>query len=463
VSRASADASLPQHHRAVPILGCIVALAALAAYLAYFSVRIGLNAPTRAAGDEPDYDSIAWELSRGNGFRVDYLNPDFRRPYEEAAPSNDLYRLLSRQQGLKTYRPPLFPCAVAAGNVLFGRQFWAMRIWNAAAMAACCGLAVAAAGRCFGTAPAVMLALLFVGLDTRTRLYAQAFLTESFAACEVALLFLLMAHGLRGRIRQTCLAGLLTGAMILTRTMFLLWVPWLTMLVVILVRRNSGTAWTRALLVHGGTFAIALGVTLLPWGVRNCLILGRPMPLGTQGAIELPAAWGDLAWELGGEWRSGHPVDFAEPDPDSDRSLPERELAAADAGVTRAKEWIARNPGKALALVPMKIVREFTPKTWSQAILLALAVIGALFGRRCATDVARFDLYLKIGLTFIAAQMLAVGLTWTVPESRFVVPLLFVEHFLAAAGVVVLIRGVVATGSSCSRDRAGGNRPRMRG
>lgn len=421
------------------VIGGLATALAVAAYLAYFGVRFGLNAPTRATGDEPDYDSIAWELSQGRGFSVNYLDPEFRRPYEAAAAS-PLYRLESRRQGVTTYRPPLFPWAVAAGNVLFGRQFWAMRVLNAAAMGLCCGLLCAAISRSFCTRAALAAGLIFVVLDSRTRLYASAFLTESLAALGVALLAVVLVHGVGRRVWQTALAGLVTGFMILTRPMFILWLPWLVAIIVLTVRRKEAAAtWIRAT-QHGLAYlAIAL-LVLLPWGIRNCVTLQRFMPLGSQAAIELSAAWGDGAWAHRGEWRRAQPVDFFEPDPAESRSLAEREVAAADESVARARDWIVAHPGKAAALIPIKIFQEFRPKDWSQAVLLGLAFIGAVSGCRVARDREICCHDMAIGFTFVAAQALGVGLTWSVPESRFVVPLLFVEHFFAVAGLMTLAR-----------------------
>ncbi len=57
----------------------------LAAFAGNIVLRFGLNEPPSATGDEPSYDSIAWELSQGRGFAEDFNNPEFRRPYDEAA------------------------------------------------------------------------------------------------------------------------------------------------------------------------------------------------------------------------------------------------------------------------------------------------------------------------------------------------------------------------------------------
>jgi hypothetical protein len=419
--------------------GVAVTLGAFAALLLFITLRVGIDRPTRAAGDEADYDSLAWELSRGRGFGVDYLDPEFRRPYEAAAATDEIYRLRSERQGLMTYRPPLFPFAVASSNWLFGRQFWGMRVWNTAAMAVACGLTAIAAWRCGGVTAAGLVPILYVIIDARTRLYAQAFLTEAFAVVEVAVLCVLLAGNWPAHVRKTAAVGVLVGVMLLTRPMFLLWLPWIAGLIVVRVRASNGGTTVGRALAHVGLFATVVAVVLLPWGIRNCRVLGRWMPLGTQGAIELPAAWGETPWALWGEWRVVPDGDFAEPDPQSPRTLIERELRAADAGMRRARAWLAANPGRAVALVPIKILNEFAPNDWSQGLLLVLAIVGGVFGRRAAVDVASFDRYRAVGGSLVATQLLAVGLTWSVPESRFVVPLLFIEHLFAAMGLAAIV------------------------
>jgi hypothetical protein len=334
-------------------VGALAALVTLSVYVGYFSVRFGLNVPTRATSDEPDYDSIAWELSQGRGFRLNYLDPEFRRPYEVAAATSDLYRLESRRQGLTTYRPPLFPFAVAGGNLLFGRQFWGMRILNMTAMAACCGILCAAVCRSLGVFPALSAAVLFLIVDARTRLYASAFLTESLAAFEAAVLTVCLVWMVRGRPWQTCVVGVLAGLMILTRSMFVFWLPWVLIVIVAMVRLHTGKADWKRMLQHGALFALTVLLILTPWGYWNCRTLQRFMPLGSQGAIELSTGWSDGAWERSGEWRSAQAPGYFEPDHPGPLSLVEREAAAADESAAQARNWILAHPAEALALIPI--------------------------------------------------------------------------------------------------------------
>ncbi len=433
----------------------LVGLIAWGMLMAYFAVRIGLNSPTRAAGDEPDYDTIAWELSRGRGYRLNYPDPEFRRPYDEAARRSDLYQLHSQRVGVTTYRPPLFPIAVAAGNRLFGRQFWWVRAWNSAALAAGCGLLAALVGRWFGWRTAIASAGLFVLVDARTRLYAGALLTEAMAALLAGLLLVWFAERTHGARWQSCLAGILTGLAILTRSMFVFWLPWLCASLVLALRKTEKPAGWRRVGVHLAIYLSTVALVVSPWSIWCSRVLGQFSPLGAQGAVELPAGWSDAAWSLRGEWRSPQPAGYFEFDHPAGLSIAEREALAAREGMASTRQWIAAHPLRALALVPIKIAREFQPRTWSQAVILLLAIAGAANWRRLTGGHPAAQGLWQVALLTVAAQALAIGLTWTVPEGRFVVPLLVIEHLFAAAGLATisgLLSGV--QGSRHSSERA---------
>src|SRR5258708_18526369 len=65
-------------------LALVVFLAAFASYLVPIIRRGELNRPPAPGGDEPDYDAIAVQLTKGNGFAVDWDDQDYRRLYERA-------------------------------------------------------------------------------------------------------------------------------------------------------------------------------------------------------------------------------------------------------------------------------------------------------------------------------------------------------------------------------------------
>jgi 4-amino-4-deoxy-L-arabinose transferase-like glycosyltransferase len=397
-------------------------------FVVYAQSKFGLNQPPRTSGDEPGYDSIAWELSRGRGFQLNYADPGFRALYEDAARENPgLYTLSDDGPQIDVTRPPLYPLLIAATNKLFGRQLWGIRILDALALAIVCGLAVTFLVARWGAVPGVICGVLFILVDTRTRLYARAILTEATAAALVAVFCLCwLTYQQRPSWRGAVACGLCLGLALLNRTAFLLWIPTLGLaLGLVAVCTEQPRNWRRAA-AHMLLFGLTCAVVFAPWAARNLSVTGRFLPLGIQGKRQLSAAFGDHAWQARGLWVNLAATDFYEElELEEHSPFLERRLAEADFSSRRAKEWIVSNPLKALALVPLKIGQEFRPRAISEAILLVLSFVGA-----CAMWPRPEG---KALLAVVLANALAIGATWSV-EGRFLVPMLFVQHVFAAFG-----------------------------
>ncbi|HSG72551.1 MAG TPA: hypothetical protein VLA12_19220, partial [Planctomycetaceae bacterium] len=71
--------------RSAQIGGLIAGAVCFVTFVTYMQWKFGLNQPPRTSGDEPGYDSIAWELSQGRGFQLNYSDPEFRTLYREAS------------------------------------------------------------------------------------------------------------------------------------------------------------------------------------------------------------------------------------------------------------------------------------------------------------------------------------------------------------------------------------------
>lgn len=419
------------------VLPWALGLMALVAWLVYDEVRFGLDVPPAANGDEPSYDSLGWELAHGRGFQIDMIDAAFRAPYMRAAEQNAMYDLGPGQKGLITSRPPLFPLVLSGLDRLFGRQFWAVRFFNASCLAVICGLMAALLRRIDGRLTACLGAALFVVLDTRTRLYSRTILTEPLAAlCVTGLCLILADFVRRPRLFNIAAAGICFALAVLTRSSLSLWAPGLLMLVGWLALRSTTSSaetplhWRQA----GVRFAIFLGTTLAvlaPWMIRNCVVLGEFMPLGAQGAAQLPAGFSDVAWEHSGHWQNlavrGYFDEVLEPG----MSLIEEELAMAKFGKEQARAWVQQHPFKSLALVPLKIGHELFSGSTTQLVLLILAGVGFAGYWRIPE--------LWIGCWLVLLNCVAVGMTWSVDDGRFFVPLIFVEDSLAALGAMQLI------------------------
>lgn len=392
----------------------------------WVSLRFGLNPPPSTSGDEPSYDSIAWELSHGDGFAIDYSDAEFREPYDVAAEAQPaLFELPSTKQGPVAFRPPLMPIITAAGNLVCGRQFYVLRSLNILLMAATAGFVAWYVSREVGLL-ATAVAVLLLCVDVRTRLYARALLTEPLACLLATLLtLLLLRSSTRLRYRDVALAGIVTGLSIATRSIVVLWLPGL-LLIVLLIQRRTHRASLSNTARAGAVFLSCVLLTTLPWGVRNVLLLDRFAPLGTQGLMELSAGYSDVAWQHYGVWQNLSSSDFfADTDLEGKTGV-ERELAIADASKAKAGEWIRSNTAKLSALAAMKVYSEFRPHNLVEGLVLLLAAIGAISSWRSPAT--------RILVGLLATNAAAVALTWSV-EGRFVVPQLFVLYALCGLGI----------------------------
>lgn len=415
-------------------------------FLGYYQLKFGLDHPPSATGDEPDYDSLGWELAKGNGFQLDTGDPEFRRPYDLAARESSLYQLSAPRSGPITARPPLFPVVIAGTDLLFGRQFWAVRCVNAGAMAAVVGLLVLVLLRHRGICFAVAAAILFIVVDTRSRLYGRTILTEPLAALLVALLCCVGAGAFRRHgWFDAAVGGLLLGLLVLTRTVFILWLPGIALLAALRRRQHSPEPGSVPSLLNAAVLIAMFGAVIAPWGVRNCLLLGRIMPFGAQGATQASAAFGDAVWQSGGLWRNIENQGFYDGHRLEGMSPLERELIMADISRSRSRQWIRDNPGKVIALFPMKIHQEVRPRSWTETLLLGLAVIGVPFAWSIPEA--------RIGGILWLLNLCAIGVTWSV-EGRFLVPMLFVQHLYAACGALGIVSGIcVVWKRLCVSDR----------
>jgi len=416
----------------LPILCGLLTWATL---LGYYAIKFDLNEPPATSGDEPDYDSLGWELAHGRGYRLNTGDPEFRHPYDLAKQSSERFDLGPARTGAITYRPPLFPFVIAGTDLLAGRQFWLIRVFNSGCLALVCGLLVRILMTCQGILPALVSAGLFVLADFRTRLFGRAILTESLTVLLVTLLIILLVRQRRAPdLLRTGILGGLFGLAVLTRSMLILWMPGMLLLVGWAgVAADLPLRWKSALR-HAGLFITCTGLLLLPWMVRNCLVLNALMPLGTQGASQLSAAFSDAAWQAQGEWTNLEQTDFFDTVLEPSQTLLERELAMARYSSRQAKSWVLQHPGKSLALMVMKNLQELRPRSWPVAVIILSGLIGLILGRREPVS--------QICLALLAVNAVAIGITWSV-DGRFLVPLLFAFHY----GAGVLCAKLLACGT----------------
>jgi 4-amino-4-deoxy-L-arabinose transferase-like glycosyltransferase len=405
------------------VVGLVTLLLAFGVFLLRAHLQVGLNA-VPGPGDEAEYDLLAMELAAGHGFRYDYDNPAWRAPYE-AANGNDTYRVVLGRHGAAatTYRPPLFPMAMAGLYKAFGRSFAAVRVFNCLAMAAAGGLAAMLVAGRLGTLPGLLCGVLFAVVEHRARYHAGLVLTESLAALlaiatAAALVRLLQTASLRWAL----LAGVVIGLAILNRPLVIFWLPLLVLLVLWGAPRKP--------IALSAAVTLAAVIVIAPWGVRNVRLLGEFKPLGTHGEQNLSAAYSDAAYANRGIWINLDDAGFFPRKIDGSRPGIDRELARARFSKQAALAWMKENLTKLPVLAAMRAWQLWKPTMHWDALILGLAAFGLVLWP--ATDERR--VYAALLLT----NTLAVAVTWSV-GGRFLVPLLPAVHVIAACGAWVML------------------------
>lgn len=385
----------------------------------------GFNTPPPIGGDAVIYDSLGWELFNGRGFSLNFRDPGFLEPYRQADPAGAERLAQSGPHGPIASRPPLLPLLLAGLNRALGRQFFGLRAINVLAMATVAAMLVGTVARLAGPIPALIALVNFLIVDPRIRVTAREFLTEALACLLIGgLTALLTSFDRRPRLKTAVISGVILGLAMLFRTMFVFWIPLLAVWLCIVSTDANFSRARRVLL--SASFVIAAILVFAPWGVRNCHVLGRIMPLGSQGTIELSAGYSDAAFDRLGMWHNLEESGFFAAIDQPGQTELQKELGRADHSRNRAFAWCASHPLKAAVLPLMKVFQEFRPHMSGDLFILAFALLGLCTVRGTAES--------RAWRAMLLATALGVAVTWSV-AGRFIVPILYVLHCAAATGL----------------------------
>jgi hypothetical protein len=403
-----------------------VFLVSFISYLSSAAKQGALNAPPEM-GDGHDYDALAFNIWRHQRFGFEWDEPAWRRPYE-GVPGYE--SLLERHSDYypTTYRQPAAPVLMALVYALTDRNFAAWRVVHCALMAAAVTMAAAVSAEIAGTAAALVTLVLALSLPL-LRLFAHEFRTEGLAAFLVTLLaWIWIRNAKKGWTRTgSVAAGLVLGALIATRNIFLLWIP-LAMFAPGADRSSGRSAWRER--------AVSVAVALLvigPWWVRNTIVLQAFMPLGTQGGINMPAGFGPRALRFKGMW-SSNPGDGAQEIEALNLDPVTSEVRLAKFRSALARRWIREHPLDALRLMGLHVWQEVRPRTRpypTGAWLLPVAAAAAVYLRRSPG--------VGVIVSMVGANIVGIALTWSV-AGRFMAPVQPLLAALAGAMMVAMVR-----------------------
>jgi hypothetical protein len=432
----------PSERRSGIAFGALVllfAFAVLSAWHFYHGARADTwLRPPLPHGDGPDYESIAYSLSVGDGFQFAWRSEAWQKPYRED-PAADGYSQLHRLDwpGPTASRPPLYPAWIALiysfvprGPIGFATVRGSSIVCTALAGALAVWGTLDVTRRITDSRWVPFLAagatLSLAMLDRTIRTYSVDFLTEPLA------MLLCTCVGLCGvcwkrdnRMRRWLwLLSLAVAALILTRSMMIFWLPGLAILVAVSSDRG-GLRWTLL-------FVIVVVACLAPWWIRNCIVLERWMPLGGQGAASLCGGYSDEAFADRGNW-DGRVEEQLQRELDAipgsqGWSQAQREVALADRALAKTRTWITTHPTQVPALMAMRVASHWGPFTGT-SLLWRVAIVTGWIGLALLRRPERVWI---LGLPAISTVTIALLYE---TGGRFLVPLYALLYLTAGIGV----------------------------
>lgn len=299
------------------------------------AAKVGWNAPPPKLGsDEDEYDTCAWNLAQGRGYRGP--SPGFGR------------------DNLTAYRVPGVSLIWAGIYRIFGHRYWPIRLLHCL-LSALTVLFVYDIGKRAFSERIGLLASAIYSVWPMAIFYSAQLLSETLAAFWfLAYVAASLWFAEKPLLRRAGLAGLLLGFALLTKGGFAFMIPFAGIWAI-------WQFWDKrqSLLLALAIPLISL-LTLTPWVVRNYQVFNHFIPLATEGGDTLLG--GNNSLVAYNPVYSGHQI-FPTMIPeysnafDSCSSEVERDHLA----VNLAIHWLEEHPDRWCYLVQAKLRRSMTP------------------------------------------------------------------------------------------------------
>lgn len=299
------------------------------------AIALGINNPPKPGTDQEEYDTYAWNVAQGRGYRG--MTPD-----------------VSDKDHLTAYRPPLPSLTWAAVYSVFGHRYAAVRVMHCLIGASLIGLVYGLGRACFGERVGLLSAVAMT-FYPHALLFSVELLSESLAtALLLGYLLACLSFAKRPTWGLAALAGVLLGLGLLSRPATLFLIP------ITLVWAAYQFLRDRPSLIKSLAIPVVGGLCLLPWVVRNYLVFERVIPFSTMGGSVLlqgnnrivhddPLYRGYSVWDTDlAEYREA-------------LIAPNDEVLRDEVAGKLGKEWIRANLGKLPIMAYWKLKRGFTP------------------------------------------------------------------------------------------------------
>lgn len=279
------------------------------------------------------------------------------QPWSDAAYYYDRAGELAQGLGYLTpegqptaFWPPGWPLALSAMFRLLGQSPASVGLFNLLCCAVSAALVLALARRIGGSELAARLSLLLLALYPNNAAYVPLALTEVFYTMLLLALCWLLVE--RRDWRWLVVAGLLLGAATLVKAQTLAVVPLVLGIAVLRAPRFWPALWGNA---AKGALLVALAAAVVaPWSLRNERMFGHVVAVSTNGGMTLLT--GNNPSADGG---------YVDSDPAYQALFAQRLAMGEIAFDAEAKRqglgWIAANPGRFFALMPVKFFKLWGP------------------------------------------------------------------------------------------------------
>lgn len=290
--------------------------------------------------------------------------------------------------------PPGYPVLLAGAYFVFGSDPLVGEIMNACIGAATIALVMMLADRTVGWTAAVVAGLTFAVLPGPI-LWTDVLLSETLYTALFVAFFLLVTTA-RPTLRWMAVLGLAIGVGALVRGEALTW----GLLVVV-------AFWSEMprveLAKKVGVAAVTAILVLVPWTVRNAVVMDAFVPIATNASETLWAGHNPDA--TGGQvYKPIRGVDESSPGP------ARRELDASAAMRREAIEFMLANPVRELELIPLKLIHlnrgDSYAMDWVNAVQTGQEPPLSPINSERIGVLADFGYYSLLALTLLAVPML---------------------------------------------------------
>ena len=331
---------LDQHNANVRVLLLILLMAGLLARL-FVAIHVGLNMPSPPGSDAHEYDSYAWNLAQGHGYRG--ISPDVKGPDGQLLDHPTAYRV----PGTSLFWAALFWS--------FGHRYSVVRIAQCVLDSLTILLIYELGCLCFSEAVALLAAALYVLWPTALFYSSQLGSEPLYAFLFCCFIFAALKFAERPNWTRAIAAGLFLGVTLLTRgnavMMVALVFPW--------------SLWqfrkTPRLLSRGLAIPLMSLATIAPWTMRNYRVFHSFIPFETGGGDVVLGSYNRVV--ASDPLYYGYFVYPTDELPEYREKItaPNNEVVRDQIELHLAIQWLRGHSGKWWYLVESRFRRSWTP------------------------------------------------------------------------------------------------------